>query len=74
MDFEREFGLKENLKMAEKKEVVVIKKKTTHIDGGLSQSLEMMMKKNKMEYLDILENLMDYNLEYFTETVCETLR
>ena len=75
MNFEKEFGLKQNLnlKVAEKKDEVK-KRKVTHIENGLATALEFMMKKNKMEYIDILENLMEYNTDFFNVNVCDTLR
>lgn len=73
MNFEREFGLKQTMKMAEPTNKPVKKQKTSHIDSGLQNILEMTMKKNKIEYIDILENLMDYNIDFFKADVCNTL-
>merc|ERR1712032_462980 len=69
MNFERDFGLKQNtnLKVAEK--APVKKQKVTHLEGGLGTTLEMIMKKNKIEYIDILENLMEYNTDFFTADI-----
>lgn len=32
-----------------------------------------MMKKEKFEYIDILENLLDYNTDFFKLDMCKTL-
>ena len=74
MNFEREFSLKEsNLKLAEKKPVSTTKK-VTHIDDKLSNIITFMLKKNPIEYEDILYNLMEYNLDFFNLEICTTLR
>jgi hypothetical protein len=74
MNFEKEFGLKQNTKLEVVEKKPAKKEKKQLIDGALATQLEMMMKKNKIEHLDIFENLLSYNTKFFTEEMCETLR
>jgi hypothetical protein len=73
MNFEREFGLKQNTNLEVEKKPAK-KEKIKLLEVGLATQLEMIMKRNKIEYEDVFENLLDYNLSVFTEQVCDALR
>ena len=74
MNFEKEFGLKVNTNLAEVvKKVETKKEKTTHIEGALKTQLEMIMKKSKFDYEDLLKPLQNYDTTFFDEGLCQNL-
>lgn len=72
MVLEREFSLKQTTKIVEHKPIK-IQKKTYFTDSKDLQMMNILIQKYKIDYIDVIDGLYSYNINYFSKDLCDAL-